>query len=192
MTAISRCRGRRAVRTAAAVGAVSVGLAVLSACSKPTPYTHYTLGGDTSSHETADGCYGHGRALHPTDAQRCAQAGGDIPVFETQPGDTFRLGVDPEVADTGWLMLIDGSLFNAEPFASTYRSLPSDQLFAALQQPGQQPPSQLQITVVQVTEDYDAERLRAAASQPGLQEQFQQELYGHLEGVWNVRLATAD
>lgn len=192
MTAISRNRGRRAIRTTIALGTVSMGLVALTGCEKPSPSAHFTLHSNTTSRAAAEGCYGHGEALSPDRALACADDDEGIPTFGTEQNDTFRIGVDPKVADRGWLLFVNGLLYDAQPFTTTYQTFSSDALYRAIQPPDQAGRpignTSLLLNVVEVAEDYDAERIAREQSA----RDRQQALVGSIEGVWNVRLEPKD
>ncbi|MFD7508184.1 hypothetical protein ACFV5N_02370 [Streptomyces sp. NPDC059853] len=192
MTAISTSRGRRAIRTAATVGAVSLGLVVLSACEKPTPNAHFTLGSSTTSPEAAGDCYGHGETLGAEQAEQCLTAATDVPVFDYRTGDEFRIGVDPKVADSGWLLFVNDSPLEYQRFTSTYRTLSGDLLWSlsqnAVQQSGD---GTLRISVAEVTEDFSLDKLTEIAQTEG-QQAVQAALYDSVKGVWNAQLSPAD
>ncbi|UWM50591.1 hypothetical protein N0X72_17180 [Streptomyces carpaticus] len=192
MTAISTSRGRRAIRTAATVGAVSLGLVVLSACEKPTPNAHFTLGSSTTSPEAAGDCYGHGETLGAEQAEQCLTAATDVPVFDYRTGDEFRIGVDPKVADSGWLLFVNDNPLEYQRFTSTYRTLSGDLLWSlsqnAVQQSGD---GTLRISVAEVTEDFSLDKLTEIAQTEG-QQAVQTALYDSVKGVWNAQLSPAD
>ncbi|MCK1816603.1 MULTISPECIES: hypothetical protein [Streptomyces] len=192
MTAISTSRGRRAIRTAATVGAVSLGLVVLSACEKPTPNAHFTLGSSTTSPEAAGDCYGHGETLGAEQAEQCLTAATDVPVFDYRTGDEFRIGVDPKVADSGWLLFVNDNPLEYQRFTSTYRTLSGDLLWSlsqnAVQQSGD---GTLRISVAEVTEDFSLDKLTEIAQTEG-QQAVQTALYDSVKGVWNAELSPAD
>ncbi|GAA3869487.1 hypothetical protein [Streptomyces sedi] len=192
MTAIARNRGRRAIRTTLALGTVSLGVLVLSACEKPSPNAHFTLDSSSSSKETASDCYGHGEPLGAERALECFSTDDNRATFSSTPGDTFRIGVDADVAEEGWLLFVNDQLYRAEPFTGTYRSFPSDQLFQMVQQqatPGAPPVAEdLRLSVAQVREDYDIETIWSSQTE----EEFQENLYGSVEGIWNVTLTPGD
>ncbi|WP_049576683.1 hypothetical protein [Streptomyces sp. SBT349] len=193
MTASVRGRGRRATRTALAAGTVGLGLVALAGCQKPSPNAHFTLGSHSESRETADDCFAHGDGTLGVDrTQECLENAEDVPAFTTKVGDTFRVGVDPEVADSGWLLFYDGILYDTNPFGTTYQTFEIDELTRAVrqqnqqsQQSGQLPePGELRLVVAQVGDGYDAEAIWSASSQ----EEYQERLFGSFEGVWNVDL----
>ncbi|RMI43875.1 hypothetical protein [Streptomyces triticirhizae] len=192
MTATARNRGRRAIRTTLAIGTVSLGVLVLSACEKPSPNAHFTLESSSKTRETASDCYGHGEALGAERAMECLSSDDNRATFSSTPGDTFRIGVDTEIAEEGWLLFVNDQLYRAEPFTGTYRSFPSDQLFQMVQQqaePGSPPVAEdLRLSVAQVREDYDIETIWASQSE----EEFQENLFGSVEGVWNATLTPGD
>ncbi|MDT0343249.1 hypothetical protein [Streptomyces litchfieldiae] len=193
MTAFATKRGRRAVRTTFAAGTVSLSLLALSGCQEPSPNAHFTLGSATSSRETADDCYAHGEDLSVDRVRECLDSDEDVPVFTTQAGDTFRIGVDPEIADTGWLLFFNGLLYDANPFTTTYQTFDVDEIQQRdrdrNQTPGTLPEaSDIRVVVAQVGEDYDAEEIWSSSSQ----EQYEERLFGSFEGVWNADLEPED
>jgi hypothetical protein len=193
MTAFATKRGRRAVRTTVAAGTVSLGLLALSGCQKPSPSAHFTLGSSSASRETAEGCHGHGEPLDVERVRECLDSDEDVPVFSTQAGDTFRVGVDPEVAESGWLLFYNGVLYDPNPFTTTYQTFDVDELREnereQRQSPGGVPrPQDLQLVVAQVNEDYDVESIWSSSSQ----EQYEERLFGSFEGVWNADLEPGD
>ncbi|MBT2455139.1 DUF2771 domain-containing protein [Streptomyces sp. ISL-86] len=147
MTAtLSSGRGRRSV---AALGAVSAGLLLLSACDKPTPLATVTVGTSSVSAEAA--CH-DGKELSMDRVQECLTGMKDAKTIEYGRGDTLRLGVDPEVVEDGkkWQAVLDGQPIT-EPSANTYRSFPGADLFATGGQ-GEAPASK-KLAFVQVAED---------------------------------------
>ncbi len=189
MTALATSRGRRAARTTLALGTVSLGLLALSACQKPSPNAHFTLGSHTASRETAEDCYGHDEPLGADRVRECLDGAEDVPAFTAGVGSTFRIGVDPEVAETGWLVFYNGLLYDAEPFTSTYQTFEVDRLRQSEQQQSQTPGTlpergDMRVVVAQVGEDYDMESIWNSESQ----EQYEERLFGSFEGVWNVDL----
>ncbi|MFI1399434.1 DUF2771 domain-containing protein [Streptomyces sp. NPDC020681] len=113
-------------RAAAAVGAVSAGLLVLSACDKPTPLATVTVGTKSVSSEAT--CYDDGKAIKESLIQGCLnkKTGKTIKVGAD---DKVRFGVDPEVADNGWTLFIGGQQAEQEPYHNTYRSIPGNAFF---------------------------------------------------------------
>lgn len=155
-------RRRRAVAVA---GAVSAGLLVLSACDKPTPRATVTVGNNSVSAEAA--CYDDGNAIGRAKATKCALKKGDDTIKVPQ-SETLRIGVDPEVADTGWALWINGTQVTSV-YKKTYYSFQGVDLFA--DQQGQAAPKTLNISVV--------EQNKAAQSD-------------EFKGVWNFKLENAD
>ncbi|TDC75463.1 hypothetical protein [Streptomyces hainanensis] len=189
MTAISTNRGRRAFRSTLALGAVSLGLVTLSACQQPTPNAHFTINTNTTSRETPQDCYGHGDALGAEQARSCTESTEDVPSFTTRAGDTFRVGVDPDVAHNGWLLFVNGLLYDTDPFTTTYQTFASDDLYRAAEQQaasGGAPAENetLRLNVVEVSDDYDADEIFNSQTQ----EEYEQKMFSSLEGVWNVEL----
>ncbi|MBB0245849.1 hypothetical protein FNQ90_17480 [Streptomyces alkaliphilus] len=190
MTAISGMMGRRALRTTLAVGAVSLGLAGLTACERPTPNAHFTLGASTSSPETASDCFGHDDPLGVQRAQECLEHTDDAPSFTSRRGETFRVGVDPSIAEHGWLLFVNGETRSVDPYTTTFQNFPVDELHAMSQADpfGEEDEDEgITVSVVKLTGDYDSDELMAAY-QAQDEDAFNEALYGRFEGVWNARL----
>ncbi|MFI1018109.1 DUF2771 domain-containing protein [Streptomyces sp. NPDC020965] len=119
--------GRRR-RATAAIGAVSAGLLVLSACDKPTPLATVTVGTESVNSEAA--CYNDGKAIKESLIQECMnrKTGKTIKV---SLDDRVRFGVDPEIAEHGWTLFIGGQPAEQEPFKKTYRSVPASAFFTS-------------------------------------------------------------
>lgn len=129
MTSLPRGRAahghrRRAV---AALGAVSAGLLVLSACDKPTPLATITVGDKSVSSETD--CYNDGKEVKTADLAKCLKDSG-IKSIKVDPDDTVRFGVDPKIADKGWTILMNGQPLT-ESSKKTYRTIPGSVFFNA-------------------------------------------------------------
>ncbi|MFI6148234.1 DUF2771 domain-containing protein [Streptomyces sp. NPDC051109] len=139
-------RGRRSV---AALGAVSAGLLLLSACDKPTPLATVTVG--TSSVSTEAVC-SDAKELSMDKVQECLTDMKDAKTIDYGRGDTLRLGVEPEVVEDGkrWQAVLDGQPIT-EPSSNTYRSFPGADLFATGGQG--EAPSSKKLNIVQVGED---------------------------------------
>ncbi|WP_221348206.1 hypothetical protein [Streptomyces beigongshangae] len=153
-------RRRRAV---AAVGAVSAGLLVLSACDKPTPMATVTVGKTSVSTEAE--CYEDGKDLGKEKVAECAKKKTSDTISVSQ-GETLRIGVDPEVADEGWALWLNGQQVT-DPFKKTYYAFEGVDLFAA--QNGQTAPKTISISVVK-----------------------QNKAGTEFKGVWNFKLENAD
>ncbi len=121
----SQARRRRA---AATLGAVSAGLLVLSACEKPTPLATVTAGDNSVSSETD--CYGDGKKVPIADLGKCLGAK-DMKSLDVDPDEAVRFGVDPEIADGGWTILVNGQPLPLEPSEKTYRTIPGSVFFDA-------------------------------------------------------------
>ncbi|MFF7448298.1 MULTISPECIES: hypothetical protein [unclassified Streptomyces] len=158
-------RRRRAVAVA---GAVSVGLLVLSACDKPTPRATVTVGKSSVSAEAE--CYDGGDNLGQEKATKCALKKSSDSIDVPQ-SETLRIGVDPEIADTGWALWINGQQVTPV-YKKTYYSFQGVDLFS--EQQGQAAPKQLYISVVQ-------------QNKPGKEGTSKQ-----YEGVWNFKLVNDD
>ncbi|MFJ4620000.1 DUF2771 domain-containing protein [Streptomyces sp. NPDC088812] len=117
-------RRRRAV---AAAGAVSAGLLVLSACDKPTPLSTITVGQASVSEEAT--CGGEGEALQPAALTKCLADKG-IASISVDPDETVRFGVDPDVAEKRWTILMNGQPLT-EDSDKTYRTIPGSVFFNA-------------------------------------------------------------
>ncbi|OKK16895.1 hypothetical protein AMK16_24735 [Streptomyces sp. CB00455] len=140
----------RARRSVAALGAVSAGLLLLSACDKPTPLATVTVGTTSVSAESA--CHDGKAPLSMDKVQECLTNLKDAKTVEYARGDTLRLGVEPEVVEDGrkWQAVLDGQPIT-EPSANTYRSFPGADVFATGGQ-GEAPASK-KLAFVQVGED---------------------------------------
>ncbi|MGW7204938.1 hypothetical protein [Streptomyces sp. NPDC054837] len=162
MTTMQSAVRRR--RVVAAAGAVSAGLLVLSACDKPTPRATVTVGKNSVSAEAE--CWEDGDNLGQEKATKCAlkKASDSIDVPQSE---TLRIGVDPEIADTGWALWINGQQVT-DVYKTTYYSFQGVDLFASQQ--GQAAPKQLYISVVQ----------QDKPGATGASKDF--------EGVWNFKL----
>ncbi|MGW0330419.1 hypothetical protein ACWD0J_00860 [Streptomyces sp. NPDC003011] len=158
-------RAVRRRRVVAAAGAVSAGLLVLTACDKPTPRTTVTVGSDSVSAEAT--CYDDGKDIGREEAAKCALKKASDAI-EVPQSETLRIGVDPEVAETGWALWINGQQVTSV-YKKTYYSFQGVDLFA--EQQGQAAPKTLYISVV--------EQNKAAES-------------GKFHGVWNFKLENAD
>lgn len=126
MTTLQSVVRRR--RALAAAGAVSAGLLVLSACDKPTPLATITVG--TSSVHSEATCGGEGEALKNAALSKCLRDK-DIESIKVDPDETVRFGVDPEIADEGWTILMNGQPLLSEPLKKTYTAIPGSVFFNA-------------------------------------------------------------
>ncbi|MFE1438238.1 DUF2771 domain-containing protein [Streptomyces sp. NPDC058739] len=121
----SAVRRRRAV---AAAGAVSAGLLVLTACDKPTPVATVTIGSNSVTSEAV--CYNDGDPLDAKALEGCVKNTDDIKSIELGEDETVRFGVDPEIADGRWTILVNGRQF-IDFSDNTYRTLPGSAFFQA-------------------------------------------------------------
>ncbi|MBL1110265.1 DUF2771 family protein [Streptomyces sp. 5-8] len=121
----SAVRRRRAVAVA---GAVSAGLLVLSACDKPTPVATITVGGDSVNSEAL--CYNDGDKLNAESLKDCVKNADDVKSIKVGQDETVRIGVDPKIADAGWVVLVNGRPFS-DFSKETYRTIPSSAFFSA-------------------------------------------------------------
>lgn len=195
MIAISRSRGRRAVRTTLAAGAVALGLTALTGCEKPSHAVQFTVGSSTKNLETTGDCYGKGEPLGVDQFNSCMEGAEPDNSLSVDRDATVRIGVSPDTADTGWLVFADqnpmylSQLSRAvTPVENTYLSLPAEEIYQAVtdEANGQLPPETVRLSVVQVTDEYDTEAVLEAMRSD--QEAFYQTFYGSLENVWSVEL----
>ncbi|MEV0092441.1 DUF2771 domain-containing protein [Streptomyces sp. NPDC050738] len=114
-------------RAAATLGAVSAGLLVLSACDKPTPVATVTVGDNSVNSQAA--CYNDGKKLDVAKLQGCLQDK-DMKSIKVDPDAKVRLGVDPDIADNGWTLLMNGQPLT-EASKKTYLSIPGSVFFNA-------------------------------------------------------------
>jgi hypothetical protein len=121
----SAVRRRRAV---AAAGAVSAGLLVLTACDKPTPVATITVGSSSVNDEAI--CYNDGDKLDAKSLAKCAKNTEGVKSITVGQDETVRFGVDPEIADTGWVILVNGRPF-VNTTKKTYTEIPSSAFFNA-------------------------------------------------------------
>ncbi|MFF8727974.1 DUF2771 domain-containing protein [Streptomyces sp. NPDC015171] len=117
-------RRRRAVAVA---GAVSAGLLVLSACDKPSPVATITVDGTSVNSEAL--CYNDGKALDAKSLDKCVKKAGDAKSIKVGQDETVRIGVDPKIADAGWVVLVNGRPFS-DISKQTYRTLPYGAFFS--------------------------------------------------------------
>ncbi|GAB2834568.1 DUF2771 domain-containing protein [Streptomyces daliensis] len=117
---------RRGVRTATAIGAVSLGLLALSACEKPTPVATATVNGDSVTTEAA--CYNDGKAIPQGEAKKCLSKKAEKTVT-VGLGDKLRVGVEPDMAEDGWLLFVNGQPALPDPIKKTYYTFPGDAFF---------------------------------------------------------------
>ncbi|MCF3176685.1 hypothetical protein IPZ61_25585 [Streptomyces sioyaensis] len=121
---ISWGKGRRA---AAAIGAVSLGVITLSACEKPTALSTVTVGSTTVQAEATPGCNGDGKVLSKNAISACLTKKGEKTIT-VHPGEKVRVGVDPQIAKSGWIVIGAGPVMR-EPSKQTYRSFDAETLF---------------------------------------------------------------
>ncbi|WP_411079762.1 DUF2771 domain-containing protein [Streptomyces sp. cmx-18-6] len=115
-------------RIGVALGAVSAGLLVLSACDKPTPLATVTVGSDSVHTEAA--CYNDGEAIKESLIQGCLNKKPEKTI-KVAMDDKVRFGVDPEVGERGWTLFINGQQAEPEPFKKTYRSILGSAFFSS-------------------------------------------------------------
>lgn len=109
----------------AAVGALGAGLLVLTACNKPTPLATVTVGRDTVNSEAS--CHKDGKALAASSLEGCLKDK-KAKSIKVDPDETVRFGVDPEIADKGWTILMNGQPLT-DASKKTYRTVPGSVFF---------------------------------------------------------------
>lgn len=120
----------RARRAGVALGAVSAGLLVLSACDKPTPIATVTVGTDSVHSEAA--CYNDGKSVGgESELKVCLNDTTGRKSVSVSLDDRMHFGVDPEIADNGWTFYIDGQRVEPEPNKDTYRTIQASSFFAS-------------------------------------------------------------
>ncbi|MER8042040.1 DUF2771 domain-containing protein [Streptomyces sp. NPDC094032] len=143
MTVAFLTRQRR--RAVVAIGAVSAGLLVLSACDKPTPLATVTVGTESVNSEAA--CYNDGDALKEAQIAQCLNKKAEKSI-SVSTDDKIRFGVDPSIAENGWTIFLGGQQAEPEPYKKTYRTIPASAFFSS--QSGEATNS-TQVTIVENT-----------------------------------------
>ncbi|MET9699035.1 DUF2771 domain-containing protein [Streptomyces sp. NPDC006529] len=118
----------RARRSVAALGAVSAGLLVLSACDKPTPLATVTVGSSSVSAQATCKLKDSEKELSDARVQECledSKGAKNAQSIDYTAGDTLRLGVEPEVVEGGkkWLAAV-GTQRLGDLTSNTYQSFP--------------------------------------------------------------------
>ncbi|MFD7030110.1 DUF2771 domain-containing protein [Streptomyces sp. NPDC059917] len=118
----------RARRSVAALGAVSAGLLVLSACDKPTPLATVTVGSSSVSAQAACRLQDSEKELSEARVQEClsdSKGTKDAKTIDYTAGETLRLGVEPDVVEDGkkWLAAV-GTQRLGDLTSNTYQSFP--------------------------------------------------------------------
>ncbi|MFJ2739226.1 DUF2771 domain-containing protein [Streptomyces sp. NPDC087440] len=135
----------KARRTTAALGVAAAGLLVLSACDKPTPRATVTVG-STSVNAEAN-CYDADKGIAEKDMKACLNKK-PAETVKLSLEDTLRLGVDPEVAENGWSLFLNGEQAEREPYKKTYRTLPGSAFFGP-RQDGSPAPKEVVLSIVE-------------------------------------------
>lgn len=118
----------RARRVGVVLGAASAGLLVLAACDKPTPLATVTVGDESLNTQAT--CYNDGKAIKEADYQPCLNKKAEKKI-EISMDDKVRFGVDPEIAEKGWTLFINGQQAEQEPYEKTYRTIPGSAFFTS-------------------------------------------------------------
>jgi len=117
-------------RAVAALGAVSAGLLLLSACNKPTPVATVSVGSNVVSSQAGQGCYNEGgKAVSADNLKKCLLEK-DVKSITVDPDATVRFGVDPSIADKGWTILLNGQPLT-DSSKKTFRTIPGSVFFNA-------------------------------------------------------------
>ncbi|MFJ3926414.1 DUF2771 domain-containing protein [Streptomyces sp. NPDC090022] len=143
-------RGRRSV---AALGAVSAGLLVLSACDKPTPLATVTVGSTSVTTEAGADCRDAAELASLEKVQQCITEPTDPKNIDYTRGDTLRMGVEPEMVEDGkkWSAFLDGQPIT-DTSTNTYKSFPNVDIFGTGGQGGQAPPSKV-LSIMQFNDE---------------------------------------
>lgn len=153
--------GRRAARTAVAVGTVTLALAALSACEKPTPVATLSVGTGSVSSQAA--CYDKDEALDEEELGSCLGEK-DRESVEVGESETLRFGVEPEIAEGGWQLYLNGQQVT-DGFETTYRTFPSEQLFSFVEQQatqtGEASPDSVNVSIVEGEQAGDRQSVEA-------------------------------
>ncbi|MGH8867235.1 MAG: hypothetical protein ACRDYU_04480 [Actinomycetes bacterium] len=126
------------VRLAVAVVGAMLGMALLGGCEKPTPLVTLTSG--TSSVHAEAVCYaGDGGEISE---RACRQPASEARTLNVPVSSSVGVGVDPELADQGWRITINGQPATQQILDTTfYRFGLSPQAF-------RQGPLELQVATV--------------------------------------------
>ncbi|WP_019357476.1 MULTISPECIES: hypothetical protein [Streptomyces] len=142
----------RGVRTAAALGAASLGLLALSGCEQPRPMATATVGGDSVSTEAS--CYNDGKTIPKDELRKCLSKA-PSKTISVDAAEKVRIGVPPETADAGWQIFADGDPMLSETLKKTYYSFVGEVFFQSRsQQPGEKPSGpkkSINLTLVQTS-----------------------------------------
>ena len=139
---------RRTIRTATAIGAVSLGLIALSACEKPTPRATATVGSTTISTEAS--CYDDGKTIPQDEVRKCLSKKAEKTI-SVGTGEKLRIGVEPDMAENGWLVFVNGQPALPDPVKKTYYSFPGEAFFQS-QSPQGQPSAPKKSTQISIVE----------------------------------------
>ncbi|WP_436738266.1 DUF2771 domain-containing protein [Streptomyces sp. BBFR102] len=116
----------------AVLGAVSAGLLVLSACDKPTPVATVTIGTESVNSEAT--CWNGGSKIDEKQLQQCLQDKGDagegaeVKTVKVDTEAEVHIGVDPEIAEKGWTILMNGQPLT-DASEKTFRTIPGSVFF---------------------------------------------------------------
>ncbi|MGK5631078.1 hypothetical protein [Streptomyces sp. URMC 123] len=127
----------KALRLAATLGAVSIGVVALSACEKPTPLATVTVGDTTVTTEETKSCSGDGKKLDQAALQKClSDEPKNVKTISVKSGEKIRIGVEPEIAESGWV-IVGGGDGMLNPSKDTYRSFDVDKFMTRRDEMGQ-------------------------------------------------------
>ncbi|MCZ7414890.1 MULTISPECIES: DUF2771 domain-containing protein [unclassified Streptomyces] len=170
----SRLRGRH-TRAAVAAGTAVVALFTLSACGeKPTPMTTVTVGSNSVFAEAA--CYNDGDKLSDKTLEKCGDEADKVDKDQTitlDRDENLSVGVEPEVAERGWFVLLDGRPLGEfrNYHDTTYQSFEVSDIFDGVQQLGMEQRDSVTLTILETPEPKADQK-----EQPGV------------FGVWNFKL----
>ncbi|MYS85395.1 hypothetical protein [Embleya scabrispora] len=108
-------------RPAALAGAAVLGALALTGCNidKPTPLVTL-VSGSTSVHSEAE-CYKDDGTIDEAKVEGCLNET-KVKTISVDEGNSFSVGVDRKIADSGWLLLFDGKPQTQSVIKSTYYS----------------------------------------------------------------------
>ncbi|MFE5333722.1 DUF2771 domain-containing protein [Embleya sp. NPDC056575] len=109
-------------RPAALAGAAVLGALALTGCNldKPTPIVTM-VSGTTSVHSEAE-CYKDDGSIDEKKVDGCLNKTDGLTKLSVSEGGGFSIGVDKELADDGWVLLVDGKPQTQSPIKTTYYS----------------------------------------------------------------------
>ena len=110
------------------LGLALTGLAVLTACEKPSTYVTVVSGGSSASDTAA--CYAHAEG-ESVDVRSCVSDEAAVETVRVKPNAVVGVNVDPKVAENGYFLSLGGEeQRQIGPFDRSYTrvSIPSELL----------------------------------------------------------------